>query len=121
MSEDNKNRSIIPRKADAGFIKNLIRQIQLILRLMGDRRVPFILKLLPVGSLVYMIAPDLFPIVDDALVLGIGSYIFIELCPQDVVEEHRRTIWGEAGQIQDAPPKDVVDGQFTDEHETKTK
>jgi hypothetical protein len=120
MTEENKSRSLIPKKADPGFIKNLIRQLQLILRLMGDKRVSFLLKLLPVGSLVYMVAPDLFPVLDDALVLGVGSYIFIELCPPDVVEEHRRAIWGEGEQIQEAaPPKDVVEAQFSDQDETK--
>jgi len=121
MTEENKSRSIVPKKTDPGFIKNLIRQLQLILRLMGDKRVSFLLKLLPIGSVVYMIAPDLFPVVDDALVLGLGSYIFIELCPPDVVEEHRQAIWGESGQIQDAPPKDVVDAQFTDPEGNKTE
>ena len=120
MAEENKGRSIIPRKTDPGFVKNLIRQLQLILRLMGDKRVPFLLKLLPVGSLVYLVAPDLIPfVVDDALILGLGSYIFIELCPEDVVEEHRRAIWGEGGQIQEAPPEDVVEAQFSDQKENK--
>ena len=120
MTEENKGRSIIPRKTDPGFVKNLIRQLQLILRLMGDKRVPFLLKLFPVGSLVYLIAPDLIPfVVDDALILGLGSYIFIELCPPDVVEEHRRAIWGESGQIQEAPPEDVVEAEFSDQKENK--
>jgi hypothetical protein len=62
---------------------------RLILRLILDPRVSLFLKVLPLGSLLYVVLPDLFPfVVDDALVLGLGVYLFIALCPQDVVQEH---------------------------------
>ncbi|MCD4671286.1 MAG: hypothetical protein K8R77_01370 [Anaerolineaceae bacterium] len=62
---------------------------RLILRLILDPRVSLFLKALPFGSLLYLVLPDLFPfIVDDALVLGLGVYLFIALCPQEVVQEH---------------------------------
>jgi uncharacterized membrane protein YkvA (DUF1232 family) len=69
-------------------------EIRLVMRLMGDRRVPMLLKLIPIGTLVYFIIPiDLLvgPI-DDAVVIGLGLYLFIELCPPDVVAEHRQAI-----------------------------
>ena len=64
-------------------------QIKLIIRLLGDSRVHPLLKLLPFGSLLYLLVPDILPgPVDDALLMWLGGYLFVELCPQDVVEEH---------------------------------
>ncbi|HEY43991.1 MAG TPA: hypothetical protein G4O11_08430 [Anaerolineae bacterium] len=81
-------KKITPR--DSGFFDNLTLQIKLILRLLGDRRVNPLLKLLPIGALVYMIVPDIvFGPIDDALAIWLGSALFIELCPQEIVKEHR--------------------------------
>lgn len=81
-------KKITPR--DSGFFDNLTLQIKLILRLLGDRRVSPLLKLLPIGALVYMVVPDIaFGPIDDALVIWLGSALFIELCPQEIVKEHR--------------------------------
>lgn len=113
MTEGKNNRSIVPSGADAGFIKNLTRQVRLVLRLIADKRVNLFIKVLPIGSLIYLIAPDFFPLnpLDDAAIIGVGFYLFMELCPPDVVEEHRQTIWGEA-QTQDT--QDTVGASFKD-------
>lgn len=98
MSEEKNERSLTTIKSEPGFMENLIRQIRLVLRLLGDSRVNFFLKLLPIGTLVYLVMPDLIPFVfDDAAVIGVGTYIFVELCPEHVVEEHRKALWGEGG------------------------
>ncbi len=70
---------------------------------MADRRVNPLLKLLPIGTLLYFFIPDLIigPI-DDALILGIGTYLFIELCPPHIVEEHREAL------------KNMVDSKLSD-------
>lgn len=72
-----------------GVLYELGVRLKLILRLMGDRRVSPLLKLLPVGSLVYLLVPDLVigPI-DDAVVIWLGSILFVELCPPEIVQEH---------------------------------
>jgi uncharacterized membrane protein YkvA (DUF1232 family) len=92
--------SDIPRIAkdrDSNFFQNLLRQGKLILRLMGDRRVNFFIKLLPVAALLYIVSPaDLLPgivlpvvgALDDAAVLWIGTTLFLSLCPEEVVREH---------------------------------
>jgi uncharacterized membrane protein YkvA (DUF1232 family) len=109
MSEEKKERSLTKRKQDAGFVSNLVNQIRLVLRLMSDPRVNFLLKLLPVGSLAYLIVPDMVPfIIDDALVLGLGTYMFIELCPDDIVEEHKKALW----EKEDEGPDKVIDAEF---------
>jgi uncharacterized membrane protein YkvA (DUF1232 family) len=83
-------------------------EIRLVLRLMGDRRVNPLLKLIPIGTVVYFFVPDLIigPI-DDAMIFGVGVYLFIELCPPDIVEEHRQAL------------KNIVDGKISDTNDQK--
>ena len=87
-----------------GFLHQTALQIKLIWRLLRDRRVSPLLKLLPVGAVLYVILPDFLPgPIDDAAVLLGGCWLFIELCPANVVAEHWRElnavvpgIWREA-------------------------
>jgi uncharacterized membrane protein YkvA (DUF1232 family) len=83
--------------ADRGFIQNLTMRVKLILRLMVDKRVNFLLKLLPIGALIYLVSPiDLIPgalipfigALDDAAVIWLGATLFVDLCPEEVVQEH---------------------------------
>ena len=109
----------------------------MILRLIGDRRISLFLKAIPIGSLLYMVFPaDFLPFnpVDDALIVWLGTYLFVELCPQNVVEEHlaaiRNTIAGKwtdppaqnNPSAQNTPPAkdDVVDGEFREVNSTPT-
>ncbi len=139
MSENkNPNRSITPSKG-LNFFQDIILRIKLVLRLMGDSRVPVWLKLMPVGALVYVVWPiDIPGPIDDAAVLGLGLYLFVEMCPPDVVEEHLKALrpnlpggWddltqsmpgnqssGPATKPPSPPPPegDVVDGEY---HEVK--
>lgn len=93
------------------------RTIKLTLRLMGDRRVNIFLKLIPIASVLYVISPFDFPgPVDDFAVLLGGPYLFIELCPDDVVAEHLDEIEGKGKKPKDKSgdedddSDDVVDG-----------
>ena len=119
MTEDqNRNKLTSLEKENPGFITGISRNVRLVLRLLADKRVNFFLKLLPIGALVYMIVPEAFPVVDDAIVLGIGTYLFIELCPQDVVEEHRAKLAGidDPGQTNEAI-SEVIDVSSSEEQE----
>ena len=50
--------------------------------------------------------------VDDAAILWLGSYLFTELCPPEVVEEHMKAL---AGNMKpDDANGDVVDGETTE-------
>ena len=120
---DQKNRNIIPSKG-AGLWDGMTNYFKLIARLLSDRRVNPFLKILPVGTLVYLISPDLIPfVVDDALIIWLGTYLFIELCPPEVVEEHRaaldRVVQGEwkdpQNKNQENVQGDIVDAQFWEE------
>jgi uncharacterized membrane protein YkvA (DUF1232 family) len=92
-------KSIVPNPQDSQSARGFLNQIKLILRLMGDGRISLALKALPLLSLGYLIWPvDFLPInpVDDAVVLALGFYTFVELCPDDIVEEHRAALASEA-------------------------
>jgi hypothetical protein len=116
-------REVIPQ-TQGGFFQGLTDRIKLIYRLMADRRVNPLLKLLPVGALVYWIIPDIAPgPIDDAFLLWLGTYLFVELCPPEIVQEHMEKIRlessrtsSEAGQS-DSLPKDeeIVDAEFWEE------
>ena len=84
-----------------GYFHDLVLRLKLIMRLMGDKRVNFLLKIIPVGALIYLVSPiDLIPgavlpvigALDDAAVLWIGATLFVELCPDDVVQEHMNAL-----------------------------
>lgn len=104
-----------------GVVRNVINQLKLIIRLMGDSRVNIFAKLIPVGALVYLISPfdaisiPIIGVVDDAALLWLGSYLFTELCPPAVVEEHIKELAGnmmvndEQGEVVDVEATDVSD------------
>lgn len=89
-----------------GFFSDLSQRVRLVIRLIRDERINPLLKLMPIASLIYLFVPDLAPgPIDDAAVIWLGGYLFVELCPPDVVEEHIR----ELNAIVDAefhPPKE---------------
>ena len=119
-SKKDDSRSIIP--SQGGMFRDLIMRIKLILRLMADRRVNPFLKLIPIASLVYVVSPiDLvsgvmLPVVgalDDAAVLGFGVYLFLELCPTHIVQEHVRILSSNLDVIEQ-PDEDVIDAEVVD-------
>jgi uncharacterized membrane protein YkvA (DUF1232 family) len=107
------NKRDILRNQNSGFFQDLVLRLKLILRLMGDRRVNFLLKLLPIGALIYLVSPiDLLPgavlpvvgALDDAAVLWLGAILFVSLCPDDVVQEHMNALQNVvSGTWRDAP------------------
>jgi uncharacterized membrane protein YkvA (DUF1232 family) len=105
-----------------GVIQEFIMRAKLIYRLMGDKRVNNFLKAIPVASLVYLVSPiDLMPFIplDDIAVVGAGLYLFIELCPQYVVEEHLTNLRLNIPRPFQNAQKDevVVDAEFSDKTE----
>ncbi len=89
---DQRGRDLI-HSPNSGVFHELALRIKLILRLMADRRVSPLLKLLPLGSLAYVLAPDLVPgPLDDVGMIWLLAYLFVELSPPDVVAEHLRAL-----------------------------
>jgi len=111
-----KNKMIVPQ---GGMLRDFVTRLKLIGRLMGDSRVNFFLKLIPIAALAYLISPvDLVPgvalpvigVLDDAAVLWIGSTLFVELCPPNIVKEHSNQL---ASNVDD-DSGEVVDAEVTD-------
>ncbi len=87
------NKSLTSPEPAPGFFRGLSNQLKLVFRLMADRRVNLLLKILPLAAFIYLIAPDfLLGPIDDALVLSLGLFTFVELCPDEVVQEHRTAL-----------------------------
>ena len=111
MSKNNK--LMVPQ---GGMVRDLVKRLKLISRLMGDRRVNVLLKLLPLASLAYLFWPidavalPVIGVLDDAAILWIGSTLFVELCPPNVVKEHRT----ELDSNLDDEGDEVVDVEATD-------
>ena len=115
---DKKNDLMLAPKS--GVIHDLVVRLKLILGLMGDNRVNFLLKALPVASLAYLFWPiDLAPGValpvvgalDDAAILSLGMYLFVELCPPAVVQEHMKRLLADSNP---AASTDIVDADVTE-------
>ena len=115
----NKNPGDIMASPSGGMLHSLVIRLKLILKLMGDRRVSPFLKLIPIGTLIYLISPvDIImgipgiDALDDAAVVGLGAYLFIELCPPNVVQEHMKSL---ASPLASEPPADeIVDAETTE-------
>ncbi len=121
MQKKSSSRSIVP--ARPGVFKDLVIRAKLILRLMGDRRVNPWVKLIPIATLIYWLSPvDLImgipgiDALDDIAVIGFGSYMFIELCPPDVVREHTEDLTSNNEIVDNATQDEdeIVDGEATD-------
>ena len=116
----NKNLMIPPQ---GGMVRDFILRVKLILRLVGDKRVNPWLKLIPIAGLLYLISPiDLipdiaFPIIgelDDAAVLWITNYFFVELCPPEIVNEHLKALSAKTGAKDDEEIVDADSVEFKD-------
>jgi hypothetical protein len=112
-----------------GVFEGISNKVKLIARLMVDSRVNPLLKLIPFASGVYLIFPDLLPgPVDDAVLVWLSTYLFVELCPPEIVDEHERSINkvmsgkfepdrpGEGDSFQD---EDIIEGEILNEDKPK--
>jgi hypothetical protein len=103
-----------------GFFAGVGNQFRLVLKLMADPRVSPLLKFLPAGALLYLISPFDFaiPVVDDAMVMWLGTTIFVELCPPEIVDEHRTALEPKQPLDPDKQVKidegEIIDASYTD-------
>lgn len=107
-----------------GWFTDLIRQGRLAWRLFWDSRVPFWTKLIPPAILLYIFSPaDFLPDValglgqlDDLAILLIGTKLFIELAPTDIVREHLAALGAriQEWRVQDGEkePPPMVEGEY---------
>lgn len=109
--------------SQGSMIRDFIMRLKLIWALMKDRRVSSWLKIIPVAGLVYLVMPiDLvseiaLPLIgelDDAAVLWLTNYVFVELCPPDIVLQHVKqltvgTAKADTGDVVDADSVEIKD------------
>ncbi|PKN88688.1 MAG: hypothetical protein CVU46_00330 [Chloroflexi bacterium HGW-Chloroflexi-8] len=99
------------------FLSDFVLQVRLVLRLIKDKRINPFLKIIPFAGLVYFIFPDILigPIDDAALILG-GSYLFLELCPAEIVAEHMQQLRLEGSKKKDktSEEENIIDAEFHD-------
>jgi len=119
MTDKKASDIMVPQQG--GVVRNILNQLKLIFRLMGDRRVNFFAKIIPVGAFAYLLFPldaislPIIGVVDDAAILWLGSYIFTELCPPEVVAEHTKAL--AANTNANTSQDNVVDAESTDVNE----
>jgi hypothetical protein len=108
MNEDKPN---MKQNMSGGFISDIIVKIRLVIKLVQDDRIDMLLKAIPVFCLIYLIVPFdlLIGPLDDALVLYLGMDLFINLCPQDIVNEYLLEIRGTGTS---ASSDEVIDAEF---------
>ncbi len=123
------NKRDIIHNQNSGFFQDLIMRVKLILRLIGDKRINFFLKLLPIAAAIYVISPvDLLPgavipvigALDDAVVIWLGTTMFVSLCPDDIVQEHNNELqkvvtstWRDATEQEES--SEIIDAEASDE------
>lgn len=119
-----KSDKLVVRPTSGGMFRDLVLRLKLIVRLMGDNRVNPFLKLLPIGSLIYLIFPfDLISVIpgvsalDDMAIVSLGAYLFIEFCPPDVVQEHMQKLTSNMDAVESLD--DVVDAETIDMDDKK--
>ncbi len=113
-----KQREVQVRES-VGVLAQLLRTLQLVWRLLFDPRVPILPKLIVPAALLYVLSPiDILPDlilglgqIDDAAIVFFGIQLFLELCPPDIVAEHRRILAGTGNQAA-TPSEEVVEGTY---------
>jgi hypothetical protein len=122
MPDKNDRKIVIAHSG--GVFQELSLRIKLIIRLLGDKRVNLLYKMLPIGSLVYLVIPDIAPgPIDDAALIWLATHLFVELCPPDVVHEHldalqatRIVMDGYQETSQTKEQEVIIDGEIVDEY-----
>ncbi|MCK4800607.1 MAG: hypothetical protein KAS84_01340 [Anaerolineales bacterium] len=92
----------------------MVKQLQLIFRLMRDKRVHPFIKVLPFLSLIYLIYPDFIPgPFDDAVVITLFLQFFLILVPDDLIEEHKFD--QEIEEHKTTDEDNIIEGEFWEE------
>jgi uncharacterized membrane protein YkvA (DUF1232 family) len=112
----------ISPQARTGVLAELARSARLVWRLLRDPRVATATKLVIPGLVgVYLLwpvdlMPDVLPIlgqVDDLVLLLLGTRLFIELCPPDIVRQHQADLaGGRAPRQSSAAEGEVIEAEY---------
>ncbi|MBI9050647.1 MAG: hypothetical protein JEZ00_14595 [Anaerolineaceae bacterium] len=108
-----------------GFFHQAALRVKLFFRMMQDPRINIFLKALPVASLLYLVFPfDLAPLMplDDAAIVSLAFYLFVEFSPKEVIDE----LMQELRNIDNKDPNikntvDIIEGIISNKDETETE
>jgi uncharacterized membrane protein YkvA (DUF1232 family) len=111
--------------SQGSIVRDFLMRVKLIWALIKDVRISPFLKAIPIVGVLYLIMPIDFvselalPIVgelDDAAVLWLTSYVFLELCPPEIIMQHVKALMPDAaGQADDVVDAESV--EFKDLHQ----
>ena len=92
----------------------MVQQLQLILKLIRDKRVHPLVKVLPFLSLIYLVYPDMIPgPFDDAVVITLFFKFFLMLIPADVMSDLK---YEQELQVKNNNDEgNIVEGEFWEE------
>ncbi len=111
-------------REERSWLRNLVENARLVWRLLRDPRLsPWVKLALPGFLLLYLLMPldflpDLFPIlgqVDDLLAILLAGWLFLNLSPRWLVEEHQEVIRGTAARSRPAQGRQqgpVIEGKY---------
>lgn len=105
-----------------GLLTEIARNARLVWRLLGDPRVATLTKLvLPGVAAVYLLwpadlLPDILPVLgqlDDLAIAALAVKLFLDLCPSEIVRQHREDLTrGTVSQPPDQSKGEVVDAEY---------
>jgi len=92
----------------------MVQQLQLIMKLLRDKRVHPLVKVLPFLSLIYLVYPDMIPgPFDDAVVITLFFKFFLMLIPADVMSDLK---YEQELQVKNNNDEgNIVEGEFWEE------
>jgi uncharacterized membrane protein YkvA (DUF1232 family) len=106
-----------------GFFHQAALRIKLFFRMMKDPRINLFLKLLPIASILYLISPiDLAPLMplDDAAIVSLAFYLFIEFSPKEVINELMEELRNlDAGNIDSKTTVDIIEGIISNKDDSQ--
>ncbi|HEY65026.1 MAG TPA: DUF1232 domain-containing protein [Caldilineae bacterium] len=110
------------KRVSPGIWSEMWRTLRLAWRLLGDPRVPLLVKILIPGLALFYtllpidVAPDLIPLLgqlDDLAALIIAARLLIEMSPPSVVAEHEFDLFESSSRRSQEPPsEDVIEADY---------
>ena len=115
-----KSHKPVDPQSSAGILAELVRNAQLVWRLLHDRRVPVWMKAIVPATLLYIISPiDLLPDLavgvgqlDDLAILLLGVKSFLSMVSPEIVKEHLADIIGESTAQRTKETPELIEGQY---------
>lgn len=119
-------RELSQQSRDPNTLRALYDRAIVSFKLMFDNRVGLLTKLIPLGTIAYVLSPlDFIPemlfgplgVFDDVGIILLGLTLFIQASPPDIVQEHLRALragHGENSVPSEYPDDNVVDGEIVE-------